>query len=114
LERQGFRIETVPDGLTAVKVLAGRAPDLVLLDLGLPKLSGVHVLKFMQADPRLTTVPVIVFSNAAMAEVPPDSPLGQGIKRLPKSNCSVTTLLETIQESLAAAPEFIVVEAPGS
>jgi chromosome segregation ATPase len=111
LEREGYRIESVPDGLAAVKVLAGRAPDLVVLDLGLPKLSGVHVLKFMQADPRLTTVPVIIFSNSAMTEVPSDSPLAQGTRRLLKSNCSVSVLLQTINDSLAAAPEFVVVEA---
>ena len=95
----------------ALDILSERTPDLVLLDLMLPKVSGADVLKFMQADPRLTTVPVIIFSNAPLTEVPPDSPLAQGTKRLLKSDCTFPMLLASIQETLAHAPEFVVVEA---
>jgi len=111
LEREGFHVECAPDGQVALDILSERAPDLVLLDLMLPKVSGADVLKFMQADPRLTTVPVIIFSNAPMTEVPPDSPLAQGTKRLLKSDCTFPMLLGTIQETLAHAPECVVMEA---
>ncbi len=111
LEREGFHLECAQDGQVAIDILSDHAPDLVLLDLMLPKVSGADVLKFMHADPRLTTVPVIIFSNAAMTEVPPDSPLAQGTKRLLKSDCTFPKLLETIQETLAAVPELVVVEA---
>ena len=111
LEREGFHLECAQDGQVAIDILSDHAPDLVLLDLMLPRVSGADVLKFMHADPRLTTVPVIIFSNAAMTEVPPDSPLAQGTKRLLKSDCTFPKLLETIQETLAASPELVVVEA---
>src|SRR5690348_2273401 len=111
LEREGFHLECAQDGQVAIDILSDHTPDLVLLDLMLPKVSGADVLRFMHADPRLTTVPVIIFSNAAMTEVPPDSPLAQGTKRLLKSDCTFPKLLETIQETLAAAPELVVVEA---
>ncbi len=111
LEREGFHLECAQDGQAALDILSERAPDLVLLDLMLPKVSGADVLRFMHADPRLTTVPVIIFSNAAMTEVPPDSLLAQGTKRLLKSDCTFPKLLETIQETFAAAPEFVVIEA---
>jgi DNA-binding response OmpR family regulator len=111
LEREGFHMECAQDGQVALDILSERAPDLVLLDLMLPKVNGADVLRFMQADPRLTTVPVIIFSNAPLTEVPPDSALAQGTKRLLKSDCTFPKLLETIQESLAAAPDFVVVEA---
>jgi CheY-like chemotaxis protein len=111
LEREGFHLECAQDGQVALDILSERAPDLVLLDLMLPKVSGADVLKFMHADPCLTNVPVIIFSNAPMTEVPPDSPLARGAKRLLKSDCTFPKLLETIQETLAAAPEFVVVEA---
>jgi DNA-binding response OmpR family regulator len=111
LEREGYHLECAPDGQAALDILSERAPDLVLLDLMLPKVSGADVLKFMQADPRLTTVPVIIFSNAPLTEVPPDSPLAQGTKRLLKSDCTFPKLLETIQESLATTPELVVMEA---
>jgi DNA-binding response OmpR family regulator/ribosomal protein L34E len=111
LEREGFHIECAPDGQAALDILSDRAPDLVLLDLMLPKVSGADVLRYMNADPRLTTVPVIIFSNAPMTEVPPDSSLARGTKRLLKSDCTFSKLLETIQETLAATPEFVVIEA---
>ncbi|HXR47453.1 MAG TPA: response regulator [Candidatus Limnocylindrales bacterium] len=111
LEREGFHLECAQDGQVAIDILSDHVPDLVLLDLMLPRVSGADVLKFMHADPRLTTVPVIIFSNAAMTEVPPDSPLAQGTKRLLKSDCTFPKLLETIQETLAAVPELVVVEA---
>jgi CheY-like chemotaxis protein len=111
LEREGFHLECAQDGQAALDLLSERTPDLVLLDLMLPKVSGADVLKYMNADPRLTTVPVIIFSNAPMTEVPPDSPLARGTKRLLKSDCTFPKLLETIQETLAASPEFVVIEA---
>ncbi len=111
LEREGFHLECAQDGQAALDILSERAPDLVLLDLMLPKVSGADVLKYMNADPRLTTVPVIIFSNAPMTEVPPDSPLARGAKRLLKSDCTFPKLLETIQETLATTPEFVVIEA---
>jgi len=111
LEREGFHLECAADGQAALDLLSQRAPDLVLLDLMLPKVSGADVLKFMNADPRLTNVPVIIFSNAPMTEVPPDSPLARGTKRLLKSDCTFPKLLETIQETLASAPDFMVIEA---
>jgi len=111
LEREGYHMECAQDGQVALDILSERAPDLVLLDLMLPKVSGADVLRFMQADPRLTTVPVIIFSNAPLTEVPPDSALAQGTKRLLKSDCTFPKLLETIEESLATAPDFVVMEA---
>ena len=111
LEREGFHLECAQDGQAALDILSERAPDLVLLDLMLPKVSGADVLKYMNADPRLTTVPVIIFSNAPMTEVPPDSPLARSAKRLLKSDCTFPKLLETIQETLAVTPEFVVIEA---
>src|ERR1051326_8286304 len=84
LEREVYPRKPAPDARAAVKILAGRVPDLVLLDLMLPKLNGDHVLKYMQADPRLATVPVVILSNAPLTMVPPDSPLALGTKRLTK------------------------------
>jgi len=108
LENEGFHLECAQDGLAAFKILSNLVPDLVLLDLMLPRFNGIHVLKYMQADPRLSTVPVIILSNATMAEiVPPDSPLSpvvQGTRRLLKGDCTFPTLLGTIRESLSAPP----------
>ncbi len=55
-----------PDGETALAMLADVAPDLVLLDINLPGMSGREVLKRMKADRRWVSLPVIAVSAAAM------------------------------------------------
>jgi CheY-like chemotaxis protein len=47
--------------------MAGAGPDVVLLDISLPELDGVEVLRRMRADPVLHTVPVIAVTAHAMA-----------------------------------------------
>jgi two-component system response regulator len=69
------RISVVTDGEEAIAFLKrtgsyaeAPAPDLVLLDLNLPKVNGFEVLEEMKADPRLKTIPVIVMSGSNREE----------------------------------------------
>ena len=55
LEREGFAVDDASDGATALDKIAGEAPELVVLDLGLPKVRGLDVLRQVRAD---TAVPV--------------------------------------------------------
>ena len=59
LRARTYETETVRDGRSALQAIQERTPDLVLLDLGLPDLDGVAVLKRLRS---FTTVPVIVLS----------------------------------------------------
>lgn len=67
LEREGHRVETVPDGETVLLRLRGGLPDLLILDVMLPGLSGFEVLKAIKSDPRLNTLPVIVLTAKTQA-----------------------------------------------
>ena len=60
LEREGFAVDDASDGATALDKIADDAPELVVLDLGLPKVRGLDVLRQVRAD---TEVPVIVLSG---------------------------------------------------
>jgi two-component system alkaline phosphatase synthesis response regulator PhoP len=60
LEREGFAVDDASDGATALDKIAGDLPELVVLDLGLPKVRGLDVLRQVRAD---HTVPVIVLSG---------------------------------------------------
>jgi DNA-binding response OmpR family regulator len=60
LEREGFAVDAAGDGETALTKIAGADPELVVLDLGLPKLRGLEVLRRVRAD---NAVPVIVLSG---------------------------------------------------
>ena len=96
LLREGFRVESAGDGLEALKALSQATPELIVLDLMLPKFDGADVLKFIRADPRLKTIPIIIFSNAQVTDFTEDAIT----KHLRKSDCTPSILLKTIQEML--------------
>ena len=104
LQREGFRVESAQDGLDALKALSQLRPDLVVLELLLPTFDGAEVLKFIRADPRLKTVPVIIFTDSSATELLQDPVLANGTKYLAKSDCTPPDMLQTIQDMLAAAP----------
>ena len=60
LRTAGFTPAVVKSGKTALGWLASMVPDILILDLHLPDIPGIEVLRHMQADPRLADVPVIV------------------------------------------------------
>jgi CheY-like chemotaxis protein len=62
LEHAGYTVITAMDGDEALEQ-AKTKPDLILLDLIMPKTNGFDVLKALQADPELSSIPVVVFTN---------------------------------------------------
>lgn len=68
LQMAGFRTEHIADGNLAMERLGGVAPDLIVLDMNLPHVSGHYLLKEIRADGRLHRVPVIIATaNAVIA-----------------------------------------------
>ena len=75
LDLAGYRTEIVLHGRVAVEHLARSRPDIVLLDLGLPGVSGSEILVMMREDERLKDVPVVVITaNAHLVEALPVAP----------------------------------------
>lgn len=62
LKDEGYEIDTAPDANDIFERLEKTAPDLVLLDLGLPGLSGYDALKAIRKTSRFDTIPIVVFS----------------------------------------------------
>ncbi len=65
------RIQVATDGAAALNYLAGAAegpPQLILLDLGLPKVDGIEVLRQIKADPRTRLIPVIVLTASSRSK----------------------------------------------
>lgn len=98
LEEAGFGIVVAEDGLAAMRILSTYRPDLVVLDILLPKFNGLDVLKFMRGHAELNAVPVVVFSNALLTE------LGEKVNALgvqalvPKSSANPAVVLESIEK----------------
>ena len=62
LEREGFEVAAVEDGEEALQRLRAARPDILILDLMLPKVGGLEVLKIVRADAALRTLPVVVLT----------------------------------------------------
>jgi DNA-binding response OmpR family regulator len=64
LSSEGFEVDVAADGVTGLETFSSRKPDLVLLDLLLPEVNGVEVLKTIRAQFTPRDLPVLVFTNA--------------------------------------------------
>jgi adenylate cyclase len=67
LESQGYQVVTAGDGLEALEKIRALLPDLVLLDVMMPKLDGIETVKRLKADPTLPFIPVILVTAKADA-----------------------------------------------
>jgi twitching motility two-component system response regulator PilG len=63
LERKGYRVVTAEDGLQALARLADHLPDIVLLDIAMPKMDGYEVCKIIKGNMLLKPVPVLMLSG---------------------------------------------------
>ncbi|MGA7288967.1 MAG: response regulator [Terriglobales bacterium] len=76
LSKAGFEVITAADGEEALKVANDKLPDIILLDMMLPKISGTVVLKALKANPATANIPVIVLTS--MSQVNEEKLLGAG------------------------------------
>jgi CheY-like chemotaxis protein len=67
LARAGYKIVTAGDGEEALLIAHDSIPDLILLDMMLPKLGGQEVLRALKKDPVTASIPVIVLSSLAQS-----------------------------------------------
>ncbi|HEU4990986.1 MAG TPA: response regulator, partial [Luteimonas sp.] len=63
LERHNFEVGTAKDGLDALERMAERVPDLMLLDIEMPRMDGYELATAMKAEPRLRDVPIIMITS---------------------------------------------------
>lgn len=64
LEREGYEVYIAEDGEKGLTVMKEVDPDLILLDIIMPKLGGLEVMEKMKEDKSLSSIPVIVISNS--------------------------------------------------
>lgn len=69
LRASGYIVRTAPDGPALLTMLELERPDLLLLDVMMPGMSGLDVLHRIRSDQRLSNLPVLLVTAAAGAEV---------------------------------------------
>jgi len=63
LERNGMRVVTAKDGLEAVSVLQDEVPDVILLDIEMPRMDGFEFTKTIKGDPKNSNIPIIMITS---------------------------------------------------
>jgi DNA-binding response OmpR family regulator len=101
-QSEGFQVELAADGEAGWKAVRTMRPDVVILDLMLPKLNGVEVLKRIRATPESRELPVIVLSNAYLGNLIQDAWQAGADNCLVKANCTPKQLLEIVQKALGS------------
>ncbi|MCC6198431.1 MAG: hybrid sensor histidine kinase/response regulator, partial [Burkholderiales bacterium] len=63
LTREGFAVSTARDGVDALQVLAEQVPDVILLDIEMPRMDGFEFAKTVKGDPKYQAIPIIMITS---------------------------------------------------
>ena len=69
-EADGFDVQVASNGKTGVEMVEAFGPDIILLDIQMPEMSGDEALKKIRAQPWGTHIPVIILTNLGIEESP--------------------------------------------
>lgn len=103
LQRRGFAPETVTDGVAALTRIVSSPPDLLLLDLKLPRLHGVDLLKKLRASLRTRDLPVIVMSGVYKGDKHAQAVRSLGVSHYLEKPFKPEALLAALEAMLPAA-----------
>jgi DNA-binding response OmpR family regulator len=97
---EGYRAETAPDGETGLKTMRIFKPDTIILDLMLPKMSGLDVIKQIRSEEEFAKIPIIVFSNTYLTNMIQEAWKAGATKCISKSNCSPKEVLDLVRHTI--------------
>ena len=103
----GFQVEIANAGQLGLKLATSFRPDLILLDLMLPDLSGVEIMKQLRAQPEFEKLPIIVFSNTYLSNVIKEAWKAGATKCFSKASCTPRQILEAVHSLLNTEPAAI-------
>ncbi len=99
LKASGYDVDVAGDGESGLEKLAAGAPDVVLLDMRMPGIDGLEVMRQMKQDPRLADIPVI-FVSANAQETAKRAALNAGGQFFLEKPFESRALLEAIRRVL--------------
>jgi two-component system, cell cycle response regulator DivK len=99
LEAQGYDVLQSQDGMEALKLARTHRPDLILMDIQLPEVSGLEVTKWLKEDEELRSIPVIAVTAFAMKGDEEKIREG-GCEAYISKPISVASFLETVEKYL--------------
>lgn len=101
LKQRGLEVTTAVDGEQGLERARAERFDLILLDMLMPKMSGLDVLRALRSDPATRAVPVLVLSNSSREQDVREVEALGVVGYMVKSNMSLKELGERIDQLLA-------------
>lgn len=114
LRAEGFIADVAASGEAGLDMVRRLSPDLVLLDLMLPQISGVDVLKAIRGDVQLRATPVIVFSNSYDDSLVQEAWSAGATQVLSKATHNPKQVVAAVNAALAAKPAAASAVSPPS
>ena len=100
MKKQGFAASTAEDGGVGIQQALAVSPDIILLDMLMPGLSGLETLKILKSDDRTRNIPVVILSNSSVeADIQKAKDLGSA-GYLVKASLSLQELGRHVQSFL--------------
>ncbi len=104
-DREGFSAEIAANGAIAIQRLKGNPPDVVLLDLMMPNINGVEVLKHIRAQESTRALPVVVMTNALAGELGLQAASAGATRMFAKNACGPKRLVKEIKDLFNIEPQ---------
>ncbi|MFH0852270.1 MAG: response regulator [bacterium] len=98
LEGEGYEVQSALDGQSGLALVGRIKPDLVLLDLILPKMDGFEVLKKLKENPETSDIPVIVLTNLESPQDIEKALSGGATSYLVKANYELEDVVKKIKD----------------
>lgn len=100
LKQEGFQVMGAKDGVEGVEMAQSEKPDLILLDLVMPRLDGIGALKQMKETPEIQNIPVVILTNLSDYDKISDALSLGAMDYLVKANYRLEELVNKIKTVL--------------
>ena len=100
LRRQGYDVATASDGEEALQLIRSERPDMIVLDLIMPKLQGFDVLTILKQDALTSAIPVIVLSSLTQEQDKQEALNLGAVAYFNKTTFSLSELVKQVENTL--------------
>ena len=105
LRRQGYDVATASDGEEALQLIRSERPDIIVLDLIMPKLQGFDVLTILKQDTLTSAIPVIVLSSLTQEQDKQEALDLGAVAYFNKTTFSLSELVKQVENTLTKGQE---------
>lgn len=97
LEKEGLNVLCAPNGVAGLQMARESHPDLIVLDIAMPDIDGLHVCRILRASSDTANIPVIFLTSHANPEAVLEGMEGGAVDFIPKDDFSSAVLLHTLR-----------------